>query len=203
MPLHYLATGERRHYAERFGLSVQPASALVKPGDQGMFVRKPRGDRVGSDALARFELVRGRWGLIPLFSKDGLDADTFEARSESAAKERNFLQPWKRGHRCVVLADAIFRNGDADDEWLRVTRADGHPLALAGLWNGWRAPNGDCVESFALLTLPHATRPDQRRVVFLRDAWLDDWLHCPAEETSAYLRLYSEDKLVRRVEARA
>jgi len=29
------------------------------------------------------------------------------------------------------------------------------------------------------------------------DAWIDDWLHCPVEETAAYLRPYADEKLVR------
>ena len=33
--------------------------------------------------------------------------------------------------------------------------------------------------------------------MILRDAWVDDWLHCPVEETAAYLRPYADDKLMR------
>jgi putative SOS response-associated peptidase YedK len=69
---------------------------------------------------------------------------------------------------------------------------------MAGLWNGWRSPEGECVESFALLTLPALHPREQRWVVFLREAWIDDWLHCPVEETAAYLRPYAQEKLVRR-----
>ncbi|GAA4331248.1 hypothetical protein GCM10023165_05380 [Variovorax defluvii] len=171
---------------------------MVRPGAQGTFIRRPRGDREAAAVGARFEAAQGRWGLIPLFSKEREVRGTFEARGETAASERNFYQPWKRGHRCVVLADALYRRADSEDTIVRVTRADGQPLAMAGLWNGWRAPDGECVESFALLTLPAVEAPAQRRVVFLREAWVDDWLHCPVEETAAYLRPYALDKLVRR-----
>src|SRR4051812_4484220 len=108
MPTHYQAASEPKHFAKRFGISFLPEESIVRPGEQGMFVRRPRVDRTVDDALARFEIAPGRWGLIPLFSKDGLDADTYEAFSETASAERNFYQPWKRGHRCVVLADAVF-----------------------------------------------------------------------------------------------
>jgi len=197
MPTHYQAASEPSHFAKRFGISCSPEKKIVRPGEQGMFVRRPRADRTGEAALARFEIAPGRWGLIPLFSKDGLDADTFEARSETASTERNFYQPWKRGHRCVILADAVFQAGDTEDTVVRVSRADGEPLALAGLWNGWRSPAGECVESFALLTFGAPEQPERRRVVILRDAWIDDWLHCPVEETAAYLRPYADDKLER------
>jgi len=199
MPTHYQAASDPGPFGRRFGISFQPQSSVVRPGDQGHFVRRPRADANSKAQLERFEVAPGRWGLIPLFSKDGQEQDTFEARGETAAAERNFYQPWKRGHRCVILADALFQRGDEPGSVVRVSRSDGEPLALAGLWNGWRAPNGDCVESFALLTFSLPERPEQRRSAILRDAWVDDWLHCPVEETAAYLRPYADDKLVRQV----
>ncbi|MDM0017465.1 SOS response-associated peptidase family protein [Variovorax saccharolyticus] len=199
MPTHYQAASEPSHFAQRFGLACEPGGSIVRPGQQGLFVRRPRADDAARDALSRFQIAPGRWGLIPLFSKDGQDLDTHEARGETAFAERNFYQPWKRGHRCVILADALFQAGAGAGETVRVSRSDGHPLALAGLWNGWRSPAGECVESFALLTFGMPGNPEQRRTAILRDAWIDDWLHCPVEETAAYLRPYADDKLVRQV----
>ncbi|MDM0033196.1 SOS response-associated peptidase family protein [Variovorax sp. J22P271] len=197
MPTHYQAASEPLHFAQRFGLAFRPEASIVRPGQQGLFVRRPRADDTAQDSLARFQIARGRWGLIPLFSKDGQDLHTHEARGETAFAERNFYQPWKRGHRCVVLADAVFQDADSEGQTVRVSRTDGQPLALAGLWNGWRSPAGECVESFALLTFGVPGRPEQRRTAILRDAWIDDWLHCPVEETAAYLRPYADDKLAR------
>jgi len=197
MPTHYQAASEPLHFAQRFGLAFQPQASIVRPGQQGLFVRRPRADGEAQDSLARCQIATGRWGLIPLFSKDGQDLHTHEARGETAFAERNFYQPWKRGHRCVVLADALFQDADSEGQTVRVSRTDGQPLALAGLWNGWRSPAGECVESFALLTFGAPGRPEQRRTAILRDAWIDDWLHCPVEETAAYLRPYADDKLQR------
>ena len=197
MPTHYQAASEPLHFAQRFGLAFRPEASIVRPGQQGLFVRRPRADDTAQDQLARFQIAPGRWGLIPLFSKDGQDLHTHEARGETAFAERNFYQPWKRGHRCVILADAVFQDADGEGQTVRVSRTDGEPLALAGLWNGWRSPAGECVESFALLTFGAPGRPELRRTAILRDAWIDDWLHCPVEETAAYLRPYADDKLLR------
>jgi putative SOS response-associated peptidase YedK len=202
MPNYYKAASESSHFAKRFGIAVEPQGSIVRPGQQGHFVRRPRADVALHREVARYEIAPGRWGLIPLFSKDGLDADTFEARGETAFSERNFYQPWKRGHRCVILADSIFQPGATEGSRVRVSRADGQPLSLAGLWNGWRSPAGQCVESFALLTIDAAGTPEQRRAVILRDAWVEDWLSCPVEETSAYLRPYA-DALLREPVAEA
>ncbi len=195
MPSLYKASSDPDFLARRFGLTGQPRGALIRPGQQGHFVRRPRADQPVKQ-VARYEIAPGRWGLIPLFSKDGLEQNTFEARSESAFSERNFYQPWKRGHRCVILAEAIYQPG-TEGSLVSVSRSDGQPLPLAGLWNGWRSPAGECVESFALLTFNAPEHPEERRAVILRDAWIDDWLECPVEETSAYLRPYADQLLLR------
>ncbi len=183
---------------DRFGVACPSALGVVRPGEQGVFVRRPRADRLGGKIDGRFEAAAGRWGLIPLFSPDGADLFTHEAHAETAAAERNFLQPWKRGHRCVVLADTVFHSGGDGKAVIGVTRYDGQPLALAGLWNGWRSPTGQCVESFALLTLG---TPECRNAVILPDAWVDDWLHCAVEETASFLRPFADDQLVQRIPA--
>jgi len=186
------------HYEAMFqigALTVHPA--LLRPADDGVFVRRPRPDRAGQRPAARYEVARGRWGLIPLFAGSRDYPATYEARVETAATERDFYQPWKRGHRCVVLADALFRRAESDSRVVRVARTDASPLALAGLWNAWRSPEGQCVESFALLTLPSEEQPGERRIVFLRDGWIDDWLNCPVEEAAACLRPYDLHKLAR------
>jgi len=198
MTIVYQPSLDPVHYQTRFQidtLSVQ--SSVLRPADDGVFVRRPRPDRAGLRPEARFEIARGRWGLIPLFASAREYPSTYEARVETAPVERDFYQPWKRGHRCVVLADALFRHADAGRRVVRVARADGAPLALAGLWNAWRSPDGQCVESFTLLTLPSEEQPGERRIVFLRDGWIDDWLNCPVEEAATCLRPYDLHKLVR------
>ncbi|HYP83406.1 SOS response-associated peptidase family protein [Variovorax sp.] len=190
---HYLCAGDATAYARGFGIEFMPTASgqRIRPGERGVFVRRPRADHPGSlRPPAPFEVVSGRWGLIPLFSQDGADP-LFEARAETASSERNFHQPWKRGHRCVVLADALFEDTGAPDRLLCHRRADGRPLAIAGLWNGWRSPQEECVESFALLTI-RLDGSERRQAALLQDAWLEDWLSCPVEETSAYLRPYAQ-----------
>jgi putative SOS response-associated peptidase YedK len=193
----YEPASDPRHFKQLFQLDCAIPASPVRPGDQGLFIRLPRGERKQEAETVGFEASTGRWGLIPLFAATRDYPDTFEAPAETAPIVRNFLQPWKRGHRCVVLANALFRRGAQNTATVRVARADGMPLALAGLWNGWRSPEGDCVESFALLTLPSLECPGERRVVFLREGWLVDWLQCPVEEAAAYLRPYDLDKLAR------
>lgn len=204
MSIRYLATHDHRRYMQMFGIEPVCIHREVRVGEQGVFVRRPRADRSAGGGVPRLEAATGRWGLIPLFSPDGQDLLTHEAASETAATERNFLQPWKRGHRCVVVANALFEQAIAGGT-VRFARADGKPFCIAGLWNGWRSPEGACVESFAMLTisaaqatlkhLVHGDRP-LRMPVVLPDAWVDEWFSAPVEETAAFLRPYPLHELV-------
>lgn len=194
MLLPYHAVQEDRRFLTRFGIlpTAGMGSAAVGPGQQGIFVRRPRAPAAEPGRVPHLEAVSGRWGLIPLFSKDGEDLFTCEAASESAATERNFLQPWKRRHRCVILVDALFEVDGGSGSLMRVRQADGGPLCVAGLWNAWRSPAGECVESFAMLTLAVANFDGTRRrgAAILQDAWVDEWFASPVEETAAFLRPY-------------
>jgi len=94
------------------------------------------------------------WGLVPHWSQDPkAERKPINARSETASRLPLFRDAFAR-RRCIVPADAFY-------EWQEVggaksasaiARADGAPLALAGLWEGWRGPNGEVLRSYTILT---------------------------------------------------
>ncbi|MFG1373884.1 SOS response-associated peptidase [Xanthobacter oligotrophicus] len=97
-----------------------------------------------------------RWGLVPSFAKDASGgARLINARSETASEKLSFRAAWRARRRCIVPADGFY-------EWARapgrrqpffIRRADGRPLALAGLWEGWRDPaTGQWLRTFTILT---------------------------------------------------
>ena len=77
----------------------------------------------------------------------------------------------------------------------RIARADGKPMGIAGIWTGWRAPDGTIVRSMSMLTVNadehplmknfHRPEDEKRMVVVLDegdfDAWLDPGLSRPME----------------------
>ena len=96
-----------------------------------------------------------RWGLIPPWAKDPkIGFRTINARSETAASMPSFRAAFRR-RRCLIPASGFF-------EWDRrsggrrpyqVRRADGRPMAFAGLWEQWRNPQDEnVIESCAILT---------------------------------------------------
>ena len=97
-----------------------------------------------------------KWGLVPSFAKDTSGAARLiNARSETAPEKPSFRAAWRARRRCIVPADGFY-------EWARapgrrqpffIRRADGRPLALAGLWEGWKDPaTGQWLRTFTILT---------------------------------------------------
>ena len=102
------------------------------------------------DGKRQFALVR--WGLLPSWVKD-LKSLLINARGESVIDKPAFSAAMKR-RRCLVPADGFY-------EWKAIgTRKQpyyvraksGQPLALAGLWETWTGPNGEELETAAIVT---------------------------------------------------
>lgn len=100
----------------------------------------------------QFALVR--WGLLPSWVKDPKSFSLLvNARGESLADKPAFKGAMKY-RRCLVPADGFY-------EWKAIgtrkqpyyVRAQsGEPLAFAGLWETWTGPNGEEMETAAIVT---------------------------------------------------
>jgi putative SOS response-associated peptidase YedK len=95
-----------------------------------------------------------RWGLIPHFTKDPKGGrKPINARAETVAASGMFKDAFAR-RRCIVPAGAFYewRKTGGLKQPFAFARQDGGPLALAGLWEGWRDPAGEVVRTFAIIT---------------------------------------------------
>lgn len=145
----------------------------VAPTDEAAVVVE-RGER---RAVTRF-----RWGLIPHWATDARIAGrTFNARAETAAEMPAFRDAFRR-RRCIVPVDSFYewrREGTLRQPF-RIVRADGRPLALAGLWAGWRDPaTGEVRRTFTIVTTRAneaiADLHDRMPVVLRPESWAT-WL---------------------------
>jgi len=126
-------------------------------------------------------------GTGPHFTKDLKTArKPINARSETAGSSRMFRGALER-RRCLVPADAFYEWRAMPDgkQPYAIARQDGAPLAFAGLWEGWRAPDGIALRSFAILTTTaNATMSalhDRMPVILEEEHW-PVWLgECPGE----------------------
>jgi putative SOS response-associated peptidase YedK len=161
----------------------------------------------------RAELARvsqaGLFGLVPHWAKDlAFGRRTYNARSETVHEKPSFRDAWRRGQRCVVPAEAIYEpnweTGRAV-RW-RIARADGAPMAIAGLWSLWAAPDGRRIPTFTMLTINADAHPlmqrfhkpgdEKRMVVILDDADVDAWLACPVDRQRDFLTAYPAERLI-------
>lgn len=121
----------------RPNLNAAPASKLP-------VVISKRGERT---------LTLMRWGLVPAWAKDiKIGRSTFNARAEGVDTRPAFRNAWKAGRRCLVVADSYYEWRRADKQPFAVALRHRGPMTFAGLWDLWRAPDGDMLRSFAIIT---------------------------------------------------
>ena len=106
----------------------------------------------------------------------------FNARRETLTTRPTFRTAFRR-RRLLVPADGFYewtsKAGPKQKVPHYFTRSDGEPLALAGLWEYWRSPEGQERRSATIITT--AAGPDmdgihdRQPVVLEADTW-DRWL---------------------------
>jgi putative SOS response-associated peptidase YedK len=144
--------------AEHFDVApvpLGPPRFNVAPGQPLAVVRAPlsRGNR-SSGATRSRELALVRWGLVPWWAKDAKIASRcIQGRAETLAKSPAYRDAF-RERRCLVVLSGFY-------EWKSVDGARfphhvrprwGGPLAVAGVWERWLSPEGEVVETCAVVT---------------------------------------------------
>jgi putative SOS response-associated peptidase YedK len=100
------------------------------------------------------ECVLLRWGLVPSWAAGaGASQGLINACSETAAEKPSFRAAFRR-RRCLVPADGFYewQRGQRKRHPYAVRLKDERPFAFAGLWEHWLAPDGQPLETVALLT---------------------------------------------------
>lgn len=150
--------------------------------------------REGHRALGTF-----RWGLVPSWAKDpAVGNRMINARAEGIASKPAYKAALAR-RRCIIPADFFY-------EWQRRTnpdgrpagklpyaihRADGEPMAFAGLWEVWRdrsEPDAPPLKTCVIITTEAndlvAPIHDRMPVVLGRESW-QRWLDPSTEAAEA------------------
>jgi putative SOS response-associated peptidase YedK len=152
----YQSRAVKQRLAEEFHLrNLQESNTPVAPNYNiapSTFQPVIRLDRESGER----ELVQMRWGLIPSWCKDikRLGLSPINAKAETIFQRAMWAQPFKK-RRCIIPADGYY-------EWQKVdakkkqpfmfSLASGKMMALAGVWERWKAPAGKPVDSFAIIT---------------------------------------------------
>jgi len=127
-------------------------------------------------------VAEARWWLVPAWWKKDLKElpSLFNARAEGLAEKPSFRSAFK-ARRCLIPATCFYEwSGTKGSKQKHcISRADGAPLAFAGLWEEWRQPEGEPLRSCTIITTtPNAVmEPIHNRmpVILGVEDW-DEWL---------------------------
>lgn len=161
-----------------------------------------------ADKVELRELLVGRYGLLPEWSKDlAFGRKTYNCRSETAAEKPSFREAWKKGRRCIIPVEELYEQCYETGKAVRwaIRRIDG-PMGVAGLWGVWLDPkSGERVPTFTMLTVNadghaifgrmHAPGEEKRMPVILEREDFDPWLNCAPEAAAGYMRQCPAERL--------
>ncbi len=123
----------------------------------------------------RIDLLR--WGLLPHWAELAkFGRQPINARGENVATSRMFGDAFAH-RRCLVPADLFYEwqvIPSGKRPWA-IARADGTTMAFAGLWDGWRGPDGTVVRTFTIITTQanEVLQPVHHRMPVVLEA--EDW----------------------------
>jgi len=174
----YRLTHSKRYLAERFQAwdEIEDAPRYnIAPTQPVLTGRREQGKKT-----RKFTTMR--WGLIPSWARDmKIGNQTLNARSETVTTTPSFRDSILT-KRCLIPADGFY-------EWRAMGSVkqpfcfevgEGDLFALAGLWDQWKSPDGEIIESCTILTTtPNslvADMHDRMPVIVTPDkyeVWLD------------------------------
>ncbi len=163
------------------------------------------------------------WGLVPPWADDRSDFGFINARGETLTEKPSFCDAFAQSSdgdlrvgRCLVLADGFYEwteTGGGTQPY-RVSRADGDPFAMAGLWTQWQPTTtqtgldafagGDReteptpVETFTIVTTePNDVVADlhHRMAVVLPESREREWLAADPETATDLLTPYPAENM--------
>jgi putative SOS response-associated peptidase YedK len=149
------------------------------------------------DGVRHFRLMR--WGLLPAWVKDPRKFTLLiNARAETVNEKPAFKNAMKR-RRCLIPADGYY-------EWQLfekrkrpyfIHRRDGAPMGLAGLAETWIGPNGEELDTVAIVTAPASADLavlHHRVPVTIAACDFDRWLDCRANDAEAVMELLTSPR---------
>jgi putative SOS response-associated peptidase YedK len=175
----YLILSSPQAFRRLFGYREEPdfpSRYNVAPTQPVPIVRLAERER-------QFALVR--WGLIPPWVKDPRTFTLLiNARAESVNAKPAFRNAMRR-RRCLVPADGFYewKDDGGRKRPFCIRPKDRAPIAFAGLWETWIGPNGEEMETAAIVTT-QANRElaalHSRMPAIIPERAFDLWLDCAA-----------------------
>lgn len=137
-----------------------------------------------------------RWGFVPSWVKDPRAFPLLiNARAESMAEKPAFRGSL-RHQRCVIPASGYYewmKGPDGRRQPCYITQADDAPMAFAGLYATWMGPQGDQIDTAAIVTvepnLELSPVYDRMPAILRGEDAVDQWLDTRRIDAQAARRL--------------
>jgi putative SOS response-associated peptidase YedK len=170
----------------------RPRYNITPSQEVGVIRRHPETGELHEDPLV--------WGFVPRWTKDLRTARRpINARAETVQTTAMFHDSFAR-RRCLVPMDAFYEwagEQPPKQPWA-VARRDGQEMLVAGIWDGWRAPDGSILRSFAVITTEanETVQPIHHRMPVIIDPTdVEIWLGDDADAAAALMRPAPNDAL--------
>ena len=161
--------------------------------------------RGSHETPGELEIAPAMFGMVPHWADHKLARQTYNARTETVASKPSFRNAWKRKQFCIIPAANFFEPNYETGKpvrW-RIERADGGPVAIAGIWEYRPA---DQLLSFSMLTINADGHPlmqrfhkpdDEKRMVMILDPdQYQGWLNGSLVSEENVYRQYPAELLV-------
>jgi putative SOS response-associated peptidase YedK len=144
----------------RFTLNLSPDQLAVAFGIPASSIT-PRYNIAPSQQIAVIRNFSGerhlgyiRWGLVPSWADDiSIGYKLINARSETVFEKNSFKRAI-RTRRCLVPASGFieWKHSGNEKTPFYITMTNNNPMAFAGIWEQWKAPDHSVLETCAILT---------------------------------------------------
>jgi putative SOS response-associated peptidase YedK len=146
------------------------------------------------------ELVQVRWGLVPRWAKDpAIGTRMINARGETISTKSAYRNAYAR-HRCLVPVNGFYewQATASGKQPMHVGMPDGRPFGLAGLYERWLSPDGEVLDTCAIVTMPacESLRAVHHRMpVIVPDAQYARWLDTASADVADLVGGWSGEPL--------
>jgi putative SOS response-associated peptidase YedK len=198
----------REQLVKRFGANIDPETPYRK------------GQRINAFSLPDCPVICAeepgliqlrKWGLIPVWAKDGgyareIRMKTFNAKAETISTKPSYRHLIKE-KKCLVLTNGFYEwqaRGKGKQPYFINVR-DVEAFAMAGLYDSWtNRDTGEVINTFTIITTAanplmekiHNVKKRMPVILYERDedAWIDPQL--PLDKTLSFLKPFDEKLMV-------
>jgi len=187
--------------------AAPPLESTVAAASDAVPAAKPKAPPV------QREWVPAQFGFVAHWVKSASDArlrapKQLVARNDTVSTVQAYRDAWLAGQRCIIPMQAFFEDDLRSGKPVstRISRVDGEPMGVAGVWSRWQDPDsGAELISYAILTVnanSHALMhryqhpgSEKRMPAILNEGSYDAWLTARQDKAREFLRAYPSNWL--------